>query len=238
MKRALIACVFVSVLLAASHPALAQTVVGSVAMPGHPIAEVSVNPNTDRVFLGGGFAQNTFTVVDANNPVNPAIVTTLGGSGSGIVVNPVTNFFYSSSGFGGLVQKFDGTTLAPAGSVGIGMCPGQFDVDTSTNLVYVTRQCAGGGPPLGTDPLYVINGATLAIVGNNLGSGGVVGSVRVNSTTGKAYVNRTGGATIFGPSPAFPLVGTMVESIAAINPVTNRLYFTATGIRSASRCSA
>lgn len=216
--------VVVAVLLLSRLDAAGQTVVGSVALPGIPVAQMSVNPNTDRVYLGGGFAQNNYAVVDVSNPVGPVVVTSLGGSGSGIIVNPVTNFFYSSNGFGGLVQKFDGTTLAGAGSVGIGACPGQFDVDTNTNLVYVTRQCAGGGAPLGVDPLYVINGSTMAIVGNNLGSGGVVGSVRVNRTTGRAYVNRTGGLTIFGPGPAFALGGTLGESIGAINPVTNTLY--------------
>ena len=213
-----------SALLLTSTHAAAQTVVGSVALPGNPIAEVSVNPNTDRVYLGGGFAQNAFSVVNASDPTLPVVVTTVNSSGSGIVVNPVTNFFYTSNGFGGSVLKFDGTTLAGAGSVGIGACPGQFAVDTLTNLIYVTRQCAGGGAPLGVDPLYVINGATMAIVGNNLGTGGVAGSVRVNPTTGRAYVNRTGGATVFGPSPTFAHVKSLTESIGGINPVTNRLY--------------
>ena len=151
-------------------------------------------------------------------------VTTLGGFGSGMVVNPVTNFFYSPNGFGGAVQKFDGTTLVGGSSVSIGACPGSFDVDPTTNLVYVTRQCAGGGAPYGVDPLYVINGSTMAIVGNNLGTGAVAGSVRVNPTTGKAYVNHIGSLTIFGPSPAFAGMGTLSETIGAINRVTNRLY--------------
>jgi hypothetical protein len=217
--------VVVCLLFLRAGSAAAQTVTGSVPLPGNPpVAQVSVNPNADRVYLGGGFAQNNYEVVNASNPAAPAVVTSLGVFGSGIVVNPVTNFFYSSNGFGGVVQKFDGTTLAAAGSVGIGACPGSFDVDTATNLIYVTRQCAGGGPPSGVDPLYVINGSTMAIVGNNLGTGGVVGNVRVNSTTGKAYVNRTGGLAIFGPSPAFAAMGTLGESIGAINRVTNRLY--------------
>lgn len=220
----IISSVVASVLLLTAAHAAAQTIVGSVALPANPVAEVSVNPNTDRVYLGGGFAQNAFSVVNASDPTLPVVVTTVSSSGSGMVVNPVTNFFYTSNGFGGSVLKFDGTTLAGAGSVGIGACPGQFAVDTQTNLVYVTRQCAGGGPPLGVDPLYVINGATMAIVGNNLGSGGVVGSVRVNPTTGRAYVNRSGGVTVFGPSPTFANVNSLTESIGDINPATNRLY--------------
>jgi hypothetical protein len=216
-----------SALLFASTNAAAQTVVGSVPLT-IPIGELSVNPNTDRVYVGGGFAQNAFTVVNVSNPTLPVAVTTVTSSGSGIVVNPMTNFFYTSNGFGGSVLKFDGTTLAGAGSAGIGACPGQFDVDPLTNLIYVTRQCAGGGAPLGVDPLYVINGATMAIVGNNLGSGGVVGSVRVNPTTGRAYVSRSGGVTVFGPSPTFAHVNTLAgEGIAGINPVTNRVYLNA-----------
>jgi hypothetical protein len=225
--RALTAIITSALLLASGHAA-AQTVVGSVALPANGIGEMSVNPNTDRLYIGGGFAQNAFTVVNVSNPTLPAVVTTVTSSGSGMVVNPVTNFFYTSNGFGGTVLKFDGTTLAGAGSAGIGACPGLFDVDPLTNLIYVTRQCAGGGAPAGVDPLYVINGASMAIVGNNLGSGGVVGSVRVNSSTGRAYVNRTGGVTVFGPSPTFALVNNVSnESIAAINPLTNRLYLIA-----------
>ena len=216
---------FASVVLFASAHASAQTVVGSVALPGHPIAEMSVNPNTDRVYLGGGFAQNAFTVVNTSNPALPSVVTTVTTSGSGIVVNPTTNFLYTSNGFSGSVLKFDGTTLAGAGSVGIGACPGLFDLDPLTNLIYVTRQCAGGGPPAGVDPLYVINGATMAIVGNNLGTGGVVSSVRVNPTSGRAYVSRSGGVAVFGPAPTFALVNTLSsESIVAVNPVANRVY--------------
>jgi hypothetical protein len=159
----------------------------------------------------------------------PVVVTSGASTGSGMVINPVTNLYYTTNGFGGLLQRFDGTTLAANGSVSIGACPGAFDVDTATNLIYVTRQCGGGGAPLGVDPLYVVNGATMAIVGNNLGSGGVVGSVRVNSTTGRAYVNRGTSVTIFGPSPGFALGGTLPEMIGAINSVTNRLYLIASG---------
>lgn len=207
--------------------ASAQEVVGSVALPVNAYSEISVNPNTDRVFLGGGFAVNQFAVVNAADPASPVVITSGSGTGSGMVVNPVTNFYYTSNGFSGQVQRFDGTSLMANGSVNIGMCPGAFDVDPTTNLIYVTRQCAGGGPPLGVDPLYVIDGSTMAIVGNNLGTGGVVGSVRVNSATGKAYANRSSGVTIFGPSPAFALVGQMAESIVGINPVTNTLYLVA-----------
>jgi hypothetical protein len=208
--------------------AAAQTVVGSVPVPSTGYAEVSVNPNTDRVFLGGGFAVNQFAVVNATDPTMPVVVTSGGGTGSGMVVNPVTNLYYTTNGFAGQVQRFDGTSLAGNGNVTIGACGGALDVDTATNLVYVTRQCGGGGG-LGVDPLYVIDGATMAIVGNNLGTGGVVGSVRVNSTTGRAYVNRGTIAAIFGPSPGFASGGTLPETIGAINPVTNRLYLIASG---------
>lgn len=209
----------------------AQTVVGSVSLGSQPVGQIAVDPNTDRVYVAGGYAQNQLTVVDASNPASPSIVTVLGGGagGSGVTVNPNTNLFYTSNGFGGQVLKYSGTTNALVTTQPIGICPGSFDVDVTTNLVYVTRQCAGGGPPLGVDPLFVLNGDTLAIVGNNLGSGGVVNTPRVNSATGKVYISRSAGPNIFnttvlGSAPTFALLTVLPDSVSAVNPVTNRIY--------------
>lgn len=214
------------VLIVSSHVS-AQTVVGSVPIGSQPVGQIAVNSTTDRVYIAGGYAQKQLTVVNTSNPVNPVIVSTIGGAagGAGVTVNPNTNRFYTSNGFLGQVLMYSGETNAMVGSTSIGACPGAFDIDVKTNLVYVTRQCAGGGPPLSVDPLFVLNGSDLVIIGNNLGSGGVVGHPRINSATGRAYVASSNVTRVFGSSPTFVLVTTLPGSILAVNPTTNRLYF-------------
>lgn len=82
----------------------------------------------------------------------------------------------------------------------------------------------GDGAPLFVDPLYVLNGANLAVAGNNLGTGGVVGYPLVNSRTGRVYVRQSTGITVFGPSPTFTHLGQLAGAIQAVNPSANRLY--------------
>lgn len=202
--------------------AVGYQVVGSVDVGSQPFGNV-VNPATDRVYMSGGFAQNQMTVIDASDPTNPTIVTTISGSagGSGVTANPFTNRFYTSNGFGGQVIYYDGSTnLEIPPRVSIGTCPGDFDIDVTTDLVYVVRQCGSFN-----DPLYVLNGSTNSLVAGPLGSSGIVGQVRVNSTTGRAYVGHNGGTRVFGPSPGFSFVTDLPGFIQAVNPATNRLYF-------------
>ncbi len=217
----------------AGPAAAALQIQGSVQMPGQAQGDIVVNPNTDRLYVSGGIAQNFMTVIDVSDPTNPNIVTTIGvcEGGSGVAVNPSTNRFYTSNGFGGLVLVYDGATNGFIKSLFIGACPGSFDIDVTTNLpgglIYVTRQCAGGGPPLGVDPFFVIDGTTdtLLTPPPGIGTGGVVGSIRVNSATGKAYPCASVGPPIFGPAPTFSLLGFLPgECVLTINPVTNRLY--------------
>ena len=212
--------------LALPVSAVAQPV-GHVPFTNPGIGQMEINPNTDRVYIAGGFAQNFMTVIDASNPSSPSIVTTIsaGNGGSGVIVNPTANTFFTSNGFSGQVLRYDGVTNTQNGTVGIGACGGIFDYNPNTNLVYVVRQCAGGGPPAGVDPMYAIDAATMGIVGNNLGTGGVVGTVRVNRATGKAYARASANTSVFGPSPAFTF-GPQIPNVypVAVNHHNNRLY--------------
>lgn len=202
-----------------STQVLGPSITGSISIGFQPVSQIAVNPNTDRIYLGGGYAQNPVMVINAASPANPTIVTTV--TGTGAAVNPVTNRFYASTGFGGQILVYDGSTNSIITGVGIGFCGGQFDIDSTKNLIYTTSQCGGGN-----DPLHVLNGATNAIVAGPLGSGGVVSTVRVNSATGRGYVSRSGGTRVFGPPPSFSVVTDLNGIfIQAVNSVTNRLYF-------------
>jgi len=104
-------------------------------------------------------------------------------------------------------------------SVSIGFCGGQFDVDSTRNLVYMTSQCGAGN-----DPLHVLDGNANTVVAGPLGSGGVASSVLVNSATGRAYLNNSGGVRVFGPAPTFPVVTNLTGTVVGVNPVTSHVY--------------
>ncbi len=198
-----------------------QTIVGQVSIGNQPFAEIAANPETKRVYIGAGYAQNPVMVINASDPTNPTIATV---SGSGVTVNPLTNRFYASNGFGGRILVYDGATNTQiAMSPAIGFCGGLFDLNPTRNLIYMTSQCGGGN-----DPLHVLDGATNTFVAGPLGSGGIVGNPRVNWLTGRAYVNRSGGTRVFGPPPGFSVLADLPGIfIVTVNPITNRLYFQA-----------
>jgi autotransporter-associated beta strand protein len=199
-----------------------STLLGSLALGNQPLSAIAVNPNTDRVYVARGFSSSPLLVVNASDPAHPAIVTTIGNSGSGVTVNPATNRFYSANLGGGQVVAYDGTTNAQLATIGIGYLPGNLDVNPATNLIYVG--CQGGAL---NDPVFVINGATNAVVAGPLGSGYVMSQVHVNPATGNIYANRNTGTRVWNPNYTFLTDLNNIGMLAA-NPVTNRLYF-ATG---------
>lgn len=149
MSRGLCAaCVVLLLSVVPARFAAAQTVAGSVPLGSQPVGQIAVNALTDRVYVAGGYAENQLTIVDVATAASPTVVTTLSDSagGSGVTVNPNTNVFYTSNGFGGQVLAYSGATNTVITSTSIGPCPGAFDVDATTNLVYVTRQCGGTAP--------------------------------------------------------------------------------------------
>ncbi len=197
---------------------------GSLDITGQPLGQVAVNPALERVYVGGNYSLGSqpLLVIDVSDKDAPTLVTTL--TGAGAAANSTTNRFYAKGGTGiggGTFLVYNGADNSLFTSVPVGYCGGRFAADETTNLVYMTSQCGGGN-----DPLHVLDGATNTVVGGPLGSGGVVGGVRVNSATGNAYVWRSGGTRVFGPSPGFAFVTDLSGIyIQAVNPVTNRLYF-------------
>jgi len=198
------------------------TLLGSLGLGGQPLGEIAVNPNTDRVYIAGGFGPSPLLVVNASDPAHPALVTSIGSSGSGVAVNPVANRFYSANLYGGQVLVYDGTNnsqIATA-NIGGGYCPGFLDVTPGTTppKIYVGSQCGGGN-----DPVHVINATTNGVIAGPLGSGGVLGRVTVNAATGNIYANRNGGTRVWRPDYTF--LADLGGGMVAANTVTNRLYF-------------
>jgi len=197
------------------------TLLGSLGLGSQPLGELAVNPNSDRAYVAGGFGPSPLSVVNASDPTNPALMTTIGSSGSGVTVNPVTNRFYSANLYGGQVLVYDGTDNHQITTVtlGGGFCPGYLDVNPATNLIYVGSQCGGFN-----DPVHVINGATNSVVAGPLGSGGVMSEVHVNPATRNIYAY--GPVTrVWRPDYTF-LTDISGAYIMAANAVTNRVYLT------------
>ena len=198
-----------------------STVLGSISLGNRvAVGQIAINPGSEQVYVASGFGSGTLQVVNASAPASPTIVTTIA-QGSGVVVNPLTNRFYTADGNGD-VLVYDGASNSLLATIHIGYIPGALAIDTSRNLIYVT--CQGGSS---NDPLFVLNGATNAIVAGPLGSGGVNASPYVNPATGHFYDDRSDGTTReYDPSNAF--VADLAWTVVAVNPVTNCLYDSST----------
>ena len=194
------------------------TVVGFVSIGSQAPAQMAVNPLTDRIYIAGGYAQSPLTVINASTKTAPAVVTTVSSSG-GVAVNPNLNRFYASGGFGGSLLVFDGLNNSQIASVAVGYCGGQLDFDAVHNTVFLASQCGGGN-----DPLHVFDASVNALIAGPLGSGGTANSIRVNSTTGRAYMSRSGGTRVFAGSPGFGYLTDLSGLIAGINPISNLIY--------------
>ncbi len=166
--------------------------------------------------LPAALAAKHSTSLTLSSPASLAIVPAIT-QGSGIVVNPLTDRFYTADGNGN-VLVYDGASNNLLATVHVGYIPGAFAIDTTRNLVYVT--CQGGGL---NDPVFVLSGATNAIVAGPLGCGGVTSSPYVNVATGRFYDDRSDG-TAREYSSANARLADLSWAVVAVNPVTNRVY--------------
>ena len=195
----------------------AQSVLGSVTLGSQSSGDIAINPLTDRVYVGGGIANLGLSVVDVSTPTMPSVVTTL--PMSGVTVDPGTNRFYTSSGFGGQIRVFDGATNAQIALPFIGFCGGSFSIDKVAGKVYVTSQCGGGN-----DPLHVLDIASNSIAAGPLGSGGVIGFPAANEATGEIFVSHSGGTRVFGPGPGYAVIDNLTGSVIAVDSSVNLVY--------------
>src|SRR5713226_3454111 len=56
---------------------LPTQLLGSLALGNQPLGEIAVNPNTDQVYVAGGFGPSPMLVVNALVPANPMLVTSI-----------------------------------------------------------------------------------------------------------------------------------------------------------------
>jgi YVTN family beta-propeller protein len=130
-----------------------------------------------------------------------------------LVLNPVTNKVYVSSGAEDTVTVIDGLTLSTS-SIPVGRYPDAMVVDSVTNKIYVTSSA---------NSVTVIDGATNSTIGVPLSNSAL--AIDVNSVTNKIYVAVADGtvAIIDGATLSTTTIPVATGPLT-VNPITNKIY--------------
>ncbi len=123
-------------LLGASTPAYAQTVVATVAVGDFPTG-VAVNEKTNRIYVANA-GSDTVSVIDG--ATNTMISTIAVGDGPfGVAVNEKTNRIYVANAGSDTVSVIDGATDTMITTIPVGIGPTGVAVNEKTNRIYVTN---------------------------------------------------------------------------------------------------
>lgn len=237
----------VFILLIASLPVIAQSVVATVPVGIYP-GGTAVNTATNKIYVANlgcsAWPCANAGTVSVISGLSNAVVGTVnvGVNPVYVAVNTATNKIFVSNQCGddincqspGTVTVIDGATLGTT-TVNVGYVPARLAVDAIRNKIYVVNMCTAGGIPecqnnsAGT--LTVIDGATLTTRSVSVGWGPT--DVAVNAPTNRIYVtaltNSGGGngnvTVVDGNSLGTQTVQTGYDSYSvAVNPVTNTVY--------------
>ena len=197
-------------------------VVGSANISSFSAGQIALNPNTNRIYLGGGFAWSAPNIgiiaIDFSRVSNP-VVAKVSPTGSGITANPAKNLFYSSIGGNSpSITEFDDVNYAIKKKSGPSTgCCGAFAFNQRSGVLYMTTQCQ--------DTLHRYDPASNSIT-RRVGLGMVGSNVFVNDATGRVYThNGSGQGFKVWNGTDLSLVATFQQgSFKGANPVTNELY--------------
>lgn len=234
--RYLILVCLVSVLLFPSYLAFAD--------PKYPLEcrknsnHLAINTITNTLYVSGGYYSwtdiNLFNIVDGskNNIISSLKLGTTtekpGAGTSSVAMMPEKNLVYAIYDWGGTLLLFDDNTKTELNSNKITGRLNGIDVDSSKNLVYVTRvdpTLPGGFHKVGYDSVAVFDGSTLNVL-DFIEVGDKPGDIRVNQKTGKIYLTHNDSdfiSVIDGSEVNSIKVGSEQWKIA-INPNNNKVY--------------
>ena len=198
------------------------TVVATLPVPVRAFG-VSVNPNTNRLYVTAGDFSGLVVVFDTRS--NTEITQIPVGDGpQGVAVNPVTNRIYVVNVRDQTVSVINGNTNSVIDTIpGFDFRPRYIDINTLTNRIYVGNEGNGGGTTLA-----VINGSTDKIIQNVPVGFGPAG-IAVNPVTNRIYTANGGSNTV---SVVDGTTNSTVASIpvgqrplgVAVDVVLNRIY--------------
>lgn len=196
--------------------ACAMPILGSIQVNASAY-QIDVNPASNRVYLAGSYAVQGLQVADFSTVAAPTLTNVVGPAG-GVAVNPATNQFFSTNGYGRRVLTYSGATNGLLQSAPIAGCGGMLDFNTGSGMLYGTAQCGANN-----DVVFKYNPATNTILAQT-GTAGVAIDLTVNSATGNVYVNNSTGLHSYNANLVSISNGALTGSIRAANSVTNRLY--------------
>jgi len=207
----------------------ATNAVSTITIPAaantYGIQAVAVNESTNTIYTAD-YLVNIAVVNGATGAVTT--IPTVGGPGffyPYLVANSSTNKVYvpniAPGGQTGTVTILDGATLAEK-TITVGVNPAGIAFDPSTNLIYVADY---GGD------VTIINGSTYgtSVISLYPQAPGNPFAIAVNPTTHVAYVaegNVGGYSIITNGSVSNFLTGDTGLGAVAVNPQTNKIYFT------------
>jgi len=203
----------VLVLLTASLPTAAQTLITTVTAGTYPVA-IAVNPTTNKIYAVNQ-KSNNLTVIDGASYRTNTVLT--GNVPNAVAVNVVTNKIYVANWADASVTVVDGATNRTT-TVSAGNHPFAVAVNPVTNKIYVANYSSNN--------VTVIDGATDRTITASAGRNPF--ALAVNAATNKIYVADSGSndvAIIDGSTNLTTMVAAGIYPRAvAIDPFANKIY--------------
>lgn len=214
----------------------ATSAVVTTIQPGGPmLGSLAVNPTTNTIYaLDDGWTSTPGSVAVINGTTN-AVTTSIAlpAYGAHMAVNPATNLVYvcTSTGAGngaqGALVVIDGSTNTITDTISLPELASQLAVDTTRNLIYLIHITEPGN---GT--LEVIDGSNNTVK-TSVSLGYNDSGFLLDTTTNTIYVPDAHGNQMYivdgttDTTTTVPFAVTLEPGGFAINPVTNKVYFSA-----------
>ncbi|EZH67941.1 hypothetical protein DH09_08475 [Bacillaceae bacterium JMAK1] len=183
---------------------------------GRPF-EVYVNPYTNQVIVS--LLSNELVIID---PITDTIINIIELNldlVTGVIYNPISNYYYIASEDSIVVATYNGTTFEEVRRVPI-VSPFKFAIDSNSGLVYASAY--------GSNYVSVISGIVEI---DQIVLGSRPGENTLNSVTRRAYVSVRGENSV---AVIDTVTNTLITSIPVqasprgidVNPITNKVYVT------------
>jgi YVTN family beta-propeller protein len=138
---------------------------------------INSNPELNIIYLADGFSNYIYAMTHAISPLLDIKKISVGGTPTGIAVNPNTNIIYVANRLG-YVSKIDTYSNNVLANITVGSSPVGIAVNPNTGTLYVSNK--------GSNHISVINGTTDVIIANITVGSSPVG-IAVNPNTNLIY---------------------------------------------------
>jgi DNA-binding beta-propeller fold protein YncE len=195
-----------------------RNAIAPVMIPGDSCCTVAIDHSLKQIYVSSAvnLSGNNTTVVDAKTF---SVVASVSGYGGAQNVDSQTDNVWLAGLYSGDVEVYSGSTLSPITTVSLGFCPIGSRVDSTRRYAWISAQCGSD-----TDPVWVLNADTYAIVAGPIRTGGVMNPVNsVNPVTGRFYGNNSSGNFEINPH-TFKLSPISFGYVQDVDETTNLIY--------------